>query len=208
MTATGVIQKVYYSLSYRFGFAEWDINAPQPDLVRLEESGGIPGSALLDVGCGSGDNAIYLASKGYAVTGIDASASGIREARVKSRNAGIHVEFLVADVLHLDYYIRNQYQLAEPFDCVIDSGLFHGFRGNDIADYVNNISLVLKPGGRLIIHCFNEEAPREFLGPRQVSRKELAETFSDGWSIKDIQKAAMHSNRGVTSAWLASIDRE
>jgi 2-polyprenyl-3-methyl-5-hydroxy-6-metoxy-1,4-benzoquinol methylase len=74
------------------GTPPWDIGRPQGEFVRLAESGAIRGD-VLDVGCGTGENALYLASLGHVVLGIDAAPHAIEKARKKSEERGIQVTF-------------------------------------------------------------------------------------------------------------------
>ena len=67
-------KNLFFDLWYRFGKPPWIIDQAQPDLIAAAEKGEIRGPTVLDVGCGSGDNAIYLASRGFEVTGVDFSA--------------------------------------------------------------------------------------------------------------------------------------
>src|SRR5262249_3989023 len=101
------------------GEAPWDIDGPQPEIVRLAESGAIRG-IVLGVGCGTGENALYLASRGLDVWGIDFIPRAIERARAKALERGLGVHFQVGDALKLEV-------LGRTFDTAIDSGLFHTF---------------------------------------------------------------------------------
>src|SRR5437763_4688968 len=95
----------------------WDIGQAQPRLMELEALGGFSGE-VLDIGCGLGDNAIYLASRGHSVTGLDGSPAAIEEARRRAAAAGVTVNFDVADATELTGY-------EGLFDAVVDSALYH-----------------------------------------------------------------------------------
>ncbi len=205
MTATGWIQRVYCDLGYRFGFAEWDIREPQPDLVALAEEGGIPGESVLDVGCGAGENSIYLALRGHRVTGIDSSAAGIRTARRRAKDAGARVDFLAGDALEMGAMATRRNEMAERFDCALDFGLLHMLGGGDVETYVENLASVLKPGGSVLILCMSEDAPPETMGPRRMTQGDIADAFAHGWSVEWIRSAGYHSRRGSSSAWLAMV---
>jgi 2-polyprenyl-3-methyl-5-hydroxy-6-metoxy-1,4-benzoquinol methylase len=95
------------------GRPPWDIDGPQPDLARLLDAGHIQGR-VLDVGCGTGENALFFASRGIDVTGLDASAVAITRAQAKARGRGLSARFIQGDALQLA-------ALGETFDTVTDS---------------------------------------------------------------------------------------
>ncbi len=135
--------------------------------------------SVLDVGCGTGENALYLASRNQTVTGIDFLAEPIDLAKRKAAERGLTATFLVLDALALK-------ELPEVFDSAIDSGLFHVFGDEDRRRYVEGLASVLKPGGRLFLLCFSDAEPGD-QGPRRVSRQEIEDAFGEGWVIDSIE---------------------
>src|SRR5918912_3385940 len=89
-----------WDASYHDGPAPWDIGRPQPAVVRLASEGGFTG-AVLDVGCGTGENALHVASLGLSVLGVDVADTALAIARAKAHDRGIDVEFDRADALQL-----------------------------------------------------------------------------------------------------------
>jgi SAM-dependent methyltransferase len=172
---TGAVSREVFQSAYA-GNAPWDIGKPQPALVAVADR--IDGS-ILDVGCGTGENALFFASRGHAVTGIDFLELPIAAAKRKAAERGFATTFLVEDALRLREWI-------ERFDNVIDCGLFHVFSDQGRAEYVEGLKTVLKPGGRLFLACFNDQTPGT-AGPRRVSIKELRDAFADGWRIESIE---------------------
>jgi cyclopropane fatty-acyl-phospholipid synthase-like methyltransferase len=130
-------------------------------------------SPVLDAGCGTGENALFLAASGHQVTGIDFVEEAIRLARGKAAERGLNVEFQVKDAMTLGDWDKR-------FATVIDSGLFHVFSDEDRVRYVAGLSHVTEPGGRLLLLCFSDEEPGT-QGPRRVSQREIRATFEDAW---------------------------
>ena len=64
------------------GTPPWDIGRSQPAIMRLAETGQIIG-LVLDVGCGTGENVLYLAEHGFLAAGIDGAPTAIKKARAK-----------------------------------------------------------------------------------------------------------------------------
>lgn len=160
------------------GTPRWDIDRPQKAFLNVADQ--VTGS-ILDSGCGTGEIALYFASRGHKVTGIDFLAEPIQQAKQKAAERGVTATFLVMDALALK-------ELPEVFDSVFDSGLFHVFSDSDRQRYVEGLAAVLKPGGRLFLLCFSDQEPGE-IGPRRVSRKELEEVFADGWTLESIERS-------------------
>src|SRR5262249_31216422 len=149
-----------------------------PQKPFIEAADRITGS-VLDAGCGTGDTAIFIASRGCKVTGIDFIEEPLRGARKKAQARGFSVTFLLKDALTLKDW-------SERFDNVVDSGLFHVFSDDDRRRYVEGLTTVLKPGGRVFLMCFSDEEPGSE-GPRRVSKRELHAAFAQDWNIESME---------------------
>lgn len=180
------------------GTPPWDIGKPQKEFIRLAEDEEI-NRRVLDAGCGTGENALYLAGLGFEVWGIDATPTAIKKAKEKAAERGINVNFLVLDALKLRL-------LKVKFDTVIDSGLFHVFSDEERPVYAASLYSVLNPGGRYFMLCFSEHEPGAY-GPRRVTQAEIRSTFGRGWRINYIREAELESAFGSVKAWLSSITR-
>jgi cyclopropane fatty-acyl-phospholipid synthase-like methyltransferase len=179
----------------------WDIGRPQPVFVRLADQG-LLGGALLDSGCGTGENTMLAARHGADALGVDVSPNAIAQARRKAAERGSAARFEVADVLDLG-------RLGLTFDTVIDSGVFHVFDDGDRARYVTSLASVTRPGATCYLMCFSDHQPGD-AGPRRVSQDELTAAFSDGWTVDSITAETFAINfegRSEAQAWLATIER-
>ncbi len=162
----------------------WDIGAPQPAMAALIEKCP-PANPILDLGCGSGDLAIYLAKLGYQVIGIDFVESAIKSAQAKAAalpdGAASSLSFQVADALKPSL-------LQEKFGAVFDSGFYHLFNPDQCLQLIDEVASILKPHGCYYLHEFAIEFPAPNL-PRQISIDELQMHFTieKGWRIKEIQ---------------------
>jgi SAM-dependent methyltransferase len=179
------------------GTPPWDIGRPQPAIVRLAETGQISGS-VLDLGCGTGENILFLAARGFVAVGIDGAPTAIKKARAKATARGLSVRFEIADALDLS--------LPETFDTAIDSGLFHVFSDEERPRFRASLARVVRPGGTYFLMCFSEREPGDW-GPRRVTQAEIRSLFRDGWRVNAIEPSAFAINGGEVQAWLASIAR-
>jgi SAM-dependent methyltransferase len=189
--------------AYR-GRPPWDIDGPQPYFARLLDAGLIQGR-VLDVGCGTGENALFFASRRLHVSGLDASAAAIDRAQAKARARKLAVCFIQGDALGLA-------ALAETFDTVTDCGLLHVFSDPDMELLIRGVHAVLRPAGLYWVMCFSEHAT--FPGPRRLTQQHIAALFKDSWHIRSIEHARFEviAGRGedegkVAPAWLAGIER-
>lgn len=217
-----------FEWAYR-GKPPWDIDRPQKEYVLLEQAGEIVGS-VLDVGCGTGENALFLAARGHEVWGIDFTSTAIQKAQEKAAQRHLAATFRELNVLELR-------TLERTFDTVIDSGLFHTLSDEERPLFVDNLAAVIRRGGTYFMLSFSELTPRldygnvkDFFpnisklkledydrpvgrwadGPRRVTQAEIKELFRDGWRINYIRRATMEGRiePGAVPAWLSSISKE
>ena len=147
----------------------WDVGRPSTYLVEAVEGGTLrPGRAIV-FGCGTGTNAIYLAGKGFDVTGVDVAPTALARAEQKARKAGVSVRWILADMLALPK--------LEPFDLVFDRGCYHHVRRYNAAGYVDAVRRLTHAGSRLLLLAGNaNEKTRR--GPPRVKEEEIRNDFS------------------------------
>jgi SAM-dependent methyltransferase len=192
---------VPWDASYHDGPAPWDIGHPQPAIVRLASKGGFAG-AVLDAGCGTGENTLFVASLGLSVLGVDVAETALAIARQKADERGIEVEFAPADAFHLE-------RLGRRFETALDCGLFHTFDRDERPRYVASLASVTEHKGTLYVLCFSDDGPDT--GPHPISQEELGAAFNPGtgWNVAAIEpdriQTKFHDNG--TPAWFATIKR-
>ncbi len=180
----------------------WDIGRPQPAFVELVHTGELAKGLVLDIGCGTGENALYLAENGFSVVGIDLSNLAIAAAKEKAIERKLKVDFRLANALSLGFQ-------AGHFDNCIDSGLFHTFNDNDRLTFVREISRILRTNGRYFMLCFSDKEPINWGGPRRISKQEIEKTFSPLFSISYIRDAffATRFHKDGGKAYLTSATK-
>lgn len=143
-----------------------------PELVRLVETGELRPCRALDVGCGTGVDVIYLASRGFEAHGVDVSRVALSRAARRSRSAG------VSCVLHLlDFRETERVRGLGSFDLVIDVGCYHSLPpGKDRAAYAWSLEAVLEPGGQYLLWAFPRDR-RRLWGPPGIEEGEVEQRF-------------------------------
>jgi len=190
----------FFDSAYQHGTPPWDIGRPQKEFVELVRRGEITGS-VLDIGCGTGEHALFFAGEGHETWGIDSAPLAIRKAREKAAERGLQVHFLVMSALELR-------KLNRKFDTATDSGLFHTLSDGDRPLFAKSLAAVLSPGGKYFMLCFSDQEPGGY-GPRRVTQEEIRVSFRDGWTINYIRPATFESRTRAEGprAWLSSISK-
>ena len=190
---------VPWDASYHDGPAPWDVG-PQPAIVRVAAEGGFTGP-VLDAGCGSGENALHLASLGLSVLGVDVAETALAIAREKAAERGLEAEFAVADAFGLE-------SLGRKFQTVLDCGLFHTFDSEERPGYVASLASVTEPDGTVYVLCFSDDGPDT--GPHPVRQDELRAAFDKGvgWDVVAIEpdRVLTRYHEHGAPAWLATIE--
>jgi cyclopropane fatty-acyl-phospholipid synthase-like methyltransferase len=147
-----------------------------------------PGRAL-DLGCGTGTNALTLARHGWQATGVDFIPKAIGQARRKARQTGLQVDFRLDDVTRL----RG---ISGPFDLVLDMGCFHSLTPAGRGDYLQNLERLLAPGGTFLLYAFLRDAAKP--GSPGLTEAEIAALANRLQLVKRVNS----TERGRTpSAW-------
>jgi cyclopropane fatty-acyl-phospholipid synthase-like methyltransferase len=137
--------KPIYNLWYRFGNPPW-VLGPRKELVELVEGGRLRPCRAIDLGCGTGDNAIFLAQRGFDVTALDYSSSAIDRARQSAARAGVQVDFRVDDLTRL----RGDYG---TFDLLVDYGALHSLTQRNRDAYLRSVVPLARAGAQFLIFC-------------------------------------------------------
>jgi cyclopropane fatty-acyl-phospholipid synthase-like methyltransferase len=130
--------KAFYDLWYRFGTPPWVGNA-RSELVEMVKSGDLLPGRAIDLGCGEGDNAIFLAEYGFQVTAVDFAPSAIAKARAKASDAGVEVDFVIDDITTLA-------TVSGTFDILVDYGTFDDLSTRQRAAYVDRVASLANLG--------------------------------------------------------------
>jgi len=138
--------KSFYEILYRRFRAPWDIG-PREELVALVESGRLKPCRAIDLGSGTAHNCIFLAQRGFDVTGMDYARSAIELGRKRAREAGANVNFVVDDLTHLRH-VKGSFQL------LVDYGTLDDLTPSDRDLYMKNVLPLTQAGSQFLLYCF------------------------------------------------------
>jgi cyclopropane fatty-acyl-phospholipid synthase-like methyltransferase len=173
--------KLFYELGYRHFTMPWEGGA-RSELVQLVESGRLQPCRAVDLGCGSGANAVFLAQHGFDVTGVDFAASALDKAARHAAEGGVKVDWVQDDLTHLAH-------VSGPFDLLVDYGALDDLGRRDRDRYVEQVTPLAAPGARFVLWCF-EWPPHWWeralpmgmaMAPREVDQR-----FGAGFTIEKV----------------------
>ena len=170
----------------------WNSENPPDVLVELVADGKVRPCKTIDLGCGAGNYAIYLAGLGFDVTGIDSSPTAITIAGESAKKRGVPCRFIVADLL------GDLREVTDMFDFAFDWEFLHHIFPEDRETYMKNVYKILRPGATYFSVCFSEKDP-QFGGTGKYrttrigttlyfsSESELRELVSPYFTIREIK---------------------
>jgi 2-polyprenyl-3-methyl-5-hydroxy-6-metoxy-1,4-benzoquinol methylase len=183
---------------YKAGDTPWDHGMVDVNLTDLVMHGVISNCKTLEVGCGTGDNAIWLAKQHFTVTGCDISQTAIEKAKEKASGSNVNCSFLVADFL-------NNPISGSPFGFVFDRGCLHSVETEDERrQFANNVFSHLEEGGLWLTMAGNadEQQVRE-IGPPKLTAGELAAAVEQYFEIISLTASHFGSDQSdPPKAWV------
>jgi SAM-dependent methyltransferase len=166
----------------------WNLEGPPDPLIELVKSRRLLPCDALDLGCGAGNYAVWLATQGFRVTGVDISPRALELAKRLAAQRGVACRFLVFDLT------GNVEQLAQSFDLAYDWEVLHHVFPEDRERYAANVSQMLRPGGTYLSVCFSEDDVGAFGGEGKYRRTRLGTTlyFSSEKELRDLFAPQFH----------------
>jgi len=165
---------------YKENQLPWDTGKPSTELMNLIRSGKVPAGKALEMGCGRGTNAIYLAEQGFDVTATDISPAAIREATRRATAKGLKVNFMIAD-------LTARPDLGGPYDLLFDRGLYHAVRLMDVEAFLRLLNKVSHEGTHYLCLCGNAHEKHD-PGPPVVSEHEIRAELGSLFDILDLHE--------------------
>lgn len=159
------LEVIDWDAIYRSGSPPWETGEVASELVRVLDERLIEPCSTIELGCGTGADAVHLAKQGFEVTGVDSSPLAIEQARHRARSAGVPVRFVLDDVFDFA-------QTAGQFDLIYDAGFYHSIRGVDLSRFLDMLWRITRPGSLYLALIGNTEEEAEG-GPPQVAEHEI-----------------------------------
>ena len=182
---------------YREGDLPWDSGRPDPHLLAVMEAYGLASGKALEIGCGTGTNAIWLEGAGLDVVGVDLSPTAIERARAKAAAAGAGCRFLTTDFLVEDVP-------GGPFDLVYDRGCFHVFDEVDVrAHFVARVASLLAPEGVWHSMIGSTDGPPREVGPPRRSLVDIASAVEPHFELLEMRSTTFDNDHiNYARAWV------
>jgi len=202
----GAVQRrLQWDLPYQTGTETvWDTGHPSTELKRMVETGQIKPCRTVEIGCGTGSDAIYLASQGFDVTAIDIAPTALSIAARKAEQAGVQVNWMLADILNVPP--------LEPFDVVYDRGCYHEVRQRDPGAYVAAVKKLTRDRSKVLILAgnANKDTYWRFEGPPRVKEQDIRSDFTNGFRLLQLREFRFDPARGQKQgalAWSILLER-
>jgi SAM-dependent methyltransferase len=170
-----------YQLMYKVGFAPWERRDLDQTWTRiLDALGNPPPGRALDIGCGSGRDAVYLAKRGWQVTGLDFAPEGLEKAKQRAAEQGANIEWVQGDVGKL-----GQLGLEPGYSLIYDFGCIQGLPDDARHGAAAGIGQLAAPQAALLVFAFS--SARRLLLPRGMDQPEIVSLFGGAWDLEHSQ---------------------
>lgn len=176
--------QAFWNERYSSKDTPWDSGEPSTELQRVLERHLIEPSDALEIGCGTGTNAVFLARRGFKVTAVDISSLAIDQARKRASEAGVDVDFRVVDLL-----APSGLHHAYPF--VFDRGVYHGIRRENLDRFLDTMAGVTSPGALYLVLAGNANDPSDpNTGPPRVHAHEICAELNPLFELIELREFA------------------
>jgi cyclopropane fatty-acyl-phospholipid synthase-like methyltransferase len=186
-----MMRRLFFELRYLFGRPPWDTGITPPEVLAFLER--TPPGRALDLGCGTGTNAVEIARRGWDVTAIDFSSRAVAAARRRAAAARVPIVVLQGDVSDL----RN---VHGPFDYVLDIGCFHTLPSERQARYAAHVIRRTLPGAAFMLYTFLDTGENQ--GRELPTEACLRRLFTPAFAITSIDHG---TDRQRASAWFTFL---
>ncbi|MBN1395085.1 MAG: class I SAM-dependent methyltransferase [Pirellulales bacterium] len=191
-----------WDAAYRDGTPPWDAGKPHAELPRVLDEYQLRPRTVLEVGCGSGADAILMAQRRLEVTAVECAPIALERARLRAEQHDALLRFVLADAFEFA-------QKAGQFDMVYDAGLYHYARERKLASYLDMLWRVTRPGSHFLCLAGAPGEAEDDDGPPQVDeedvRNELGRLF-EFVHLRPIRLESSDPNRRY-SAWSCLMRR-
>ncbi|WP_084413420.1 class I SAM-dependent methyltransferase [Desulfovirgula thermocuniculi] len=187
----------HYKKRYETGDTPWDIGKPDFNLIQTVTTMAIRPCKALDIGCGTGDNSIWLAQNNFDVVGIDTSEIAIQKAIEKASKANVKCTFIVTD------FLKNKIGGA-PFGFAFDRGCFHLLNSDEERKiFAKNVADHLEKDGLWLSIIGNADEQRDGPGPPQRTARDIVNSVEPYFEILSLVSGHFGSNRpNPPRAWV------
>lgn len=183
----------------------WDTGIVPPEVRALAEGPqALPPGRALDVGCGTGVSTVYLARRGWRVTGVDWVAAALRQARARARAAGLgraQIRFVRADVGATDFLIEHP-----PVDLWLDIGCLHGLAEEERRRYADHAARLVAAGGLLRLYAWQRQAGTD--DPPGLNPEDVASLFGAAFVLVAVVFSRDTAGEERPAAWYALRRRQ
>ena len=181
----------------------WDIGKASRELKEVVGAGTIRKCRAVDLCCGAGTDAIFMAQQGFDVTAIDIAPTALSKAEERASKAGASVQWVLADVLAAP--------ILEPFDFIYDRGCYHVVREQNLAAYLETLRRLSHSGSQFLLLAARRDFEAGGNGAAGVSEEELRYDFLSLFNMEWLRKTRLEANRpgGIgPPSWAALLRRK